>query len=162
MITKPITCAHHGAYLIPFGAALFLLVSCIPYRDIEVNDVTVDNIVMQGTKMILDFSANVHNPNRAFTLHSAEGDIHLGKQLFATAQLIQSISIPARSEDRFSGQLQLNIKDLIAALQLGFDAKSWELESFLFSGEMKVKSALMKKRFSYINVPLNHLVNIPK
>jgi len=138
---------------------LSLFSSCASYRDIEVKDLTVDNIIMQGSKIIVDFSATVRNPNRAFVLQSAEGELSNGKQLFASAQMLRTISVPAKSEQRCSGQLELTILNLLSAFQMGLDYRSWDLSSFLFTGEMKVKSGSVKKKFEYKEVPVGQLIN---
>ena len=160
MLTTHATCERYRARLVPFIAGLILMVSCAPYRDIEVTDFTVDNFVPQGAKVVINFSATVNNPNRAFVIHSAGGDLSLGQQPFAVAELMRAIPVPAHTQERCSGQLQLTIKDLMAAFQLGFDAKSWDLDSFLFTGDLLVKSAWVKKKFKYKEIPLNQLVNM--
>jgi len=148
--------------LVPLIAAIILMASCAPYRDIEVKDFTVDNIVPQGSKIVVNFSATVNNPNRAFVIHSAEGDLNRGEQPFASAQLMQAIHVAAHSRERCSGQLQLAVKDLIAAFQMGFDAKSWDVDSFLFTGDFQVKSAWFKKKFKFKEVPVSRLVDMIK
>lgn len=142
-----------------FFAGILLLDACAPFRHIEVKDFVVDNVMVQGQRILIDFSATVNNPNRSFVIHSAGGDIHLGERPFAVAQLLQAIAVPARAQERCSGQLQLTIKDLFAALQLGLDYKSWDWDAFLFSGGFQVKSAWMKKNFNYREVPLSQLMN---
>ena len=141
-----------------FFAGLFLLTSCFAYRDIEVSDFKVDNINMMGTKIVLDFSVTVTNPNRAFVITSSEGDLNLSQQPFAAGQLVQPISVAAKSEQRCSGQLQLTIKDLMAALQMGFESKSWDLSSFIFTGDLKIRSAWVKKTIRLHEVPLTQLI----
>ena len=157
MITALSNAKRFCLYLIFVGVVFF--VSCAPYRDIEVKDFSIDNIAMQGSRIVLDFSATVNNPNRSFVLDRAGGDLSIGEHPFAAAILMQAVRVAARSEERCAGQLQLTIKDLMAALQMGFDTKSWDLDSFLFSGDVQVKSAGMKKKFKYNNVPLNRLIN---
>jgi len=136
-----------------------VVASCAPYRDIEVKDITIDNYYMQGSKVTLDFSATVNNPNRAFMLSAAAGELNIGTQPFASAQLLQAIQVPAKSEQRCSGQLQITINDLVTALQMGFNAKSWDLSSMLFTGDLQVRSAWFKKKFRYNEVPLSQVVN---
>jgi hypothetical protein len=146
--------------LTALSVALFLLASCAPYREIEVKDLTIDNISMQGSKIMMDFSALVSNPNRAFVLSSAQGELNIEERPFATAQLVKAIQVPAKTEQRCSGQLQLSIKDLVAALQLGFDAKGWDMSSFICTGDMQVRSAWMKKKLKYKEVPLSQIITL--
>jgi LEA14-like dessication related protein len=145
--------------LMPVAVGLILLASCAPYRDIEVNDFTIDHVSMQGSRILINFSAMVNNPNRAFVLHSAGGDLNLGEKAFANAELLKSIIIPAKSNERCSGQLQLTIQDLMAALQMGLDAKSWDLNALIFNGDLQVRAAWLKKKFRYNNVPLAQLIH---
>ena len=145
--------------LIVLLAGLFLLSSCFSYRDIEVKDFTINNVSMQGTKILVDFSATVYNPNRVMVIQQAAGDFIRGGQAFAAAQLMQPITLMAKSEQRYSGALQFTLKSLMAALQLGADYKSWEMNSFLFTGDMYVKFGGVKKKFSFKEMPLNQLIN---
>ncbi|MCL2502549.1 MAG: hypothetical protein FWE30_00770 [Bacteroidales bacterium] len=140
-------------------AGLFLLTSCFSYRDIEVKDFNIDNVSMQGTRIVADFSATVHNPNRGFVIQSAEGVFNRGQQPFATAQLLQALTVAGRSEQRCSGQLELTLQDLFAALQMGIDYRTWDISSFLFTGDMRIKSACIKKTFSYKDTPLTQIIN---
>ena len=140
-------------------SGLFLLSSCFSYRDLEVKDFAVDNVSMQGTKIVVDFSAMVINPNRAFVIQSAEGKLNRGVQPFADVQLLQPIGVAAKSEQRCFGQMQLAFKDLFALLQMGADYTSWDMNSFLFTGDMKIKSGSVKKKFAYKEIPLKQLVN---
>ena len=138
---------------------LFLLSSCSSYRDIEVKDFTIDDFSMQGSNILIDFSAMVNNPSRAFVIQGAAGDLNRGQQPFASAQLMDAISVVGKSEQRYSGQLQLTVKDLMALFRMGTDSNSWDLNSFLFTGDMRIKSAGIKKTFKYRDTPLNQLLN---
>ena len=138
---------------------VFLLSSCSSYRDIEVKDFTIDDFSMQGSNILIDFSAMVHNPGRAFTLQRAEGEFNHGQHPFATAQLMDAISVVGKSERRYSGQMQLTVKDLMALFRMGADSNSWDLNAFLFTGDMRIKSAGIKKTFKYRDTPLNQLLN---
>ena len=140
-------------------AGLFLLTSCISFRDIDVKDIAIDNLTMQGSKIVIDFSAMVHNPNRAFVIQSAEGDINRNQQHFAAAQLMQPIAIAAKCEQQYSGQIQLSLQSLLAMLQIGSDFTSLDMSSFLFTGNVQIKSACIKKKFTYREMPLNQLIN---
>jgi len=140
-------------------AGLFLLTSCLSFRDIEVKDFTINNVSMQGTKIVADFSAMVNNPNRAFVIQSAGGDLSQGEEAFAHGQLLQPLTIPGKSEQLCSGQLQITIQDLFTALRMGADYRSWDVESFLFTGDVHVRAAWAKKRFSYKNMPISQLIN---
>jgi len=137
---------------------LFLLSACVSYQDIEVKDFSIDNFSMQGTKILVDISAVVFNPNRAFVIQEAGGELNRGQQPFATAQLLEAITIGAKSEQRYSGQLQLTVKDMMALFQMGTNAQSWD-NSLLFTGDMRIKSGMVKKKFSYKEMPLNQLLN---
>ena len=145
-----------------FGMLLggvFLLNSCFSYRDIEVKDFSIDDYSMQGFTILLNFSATVLNPNRAFAIQEAGGDINQGSQPFATAQLVEAIRIVGKSEQRYSGQLQLTIKDLMSIFRMGTNADSWELNSFFFTGDLCIKASGIKKTFKYKDIPLNQLLN---
>lgn len=159
MFTTLFDYRHSRFRLILLFSAFFFFFSCAPYHDIEVKDWNIDKVSMQGSKIIVDFSAVVKNPNRAFVLHSASGDLHLGEKPFAEAQLIQPITIFGKSEERCSGGLKLNVTDLIAAFQMGIDYKTWDYGSFLFTGDFQIKSAWFKRKFKYNKVPLNQLIN---
>jgi len=141
------------------SAGLFLLSSCISFHDIDVKDINLDNVTMQGSKIVLDFSAMVHNPNRTIVIQSAEGDFSRAQQHFAAVQLLQPITIAAKSEQRCSGQMQLSLKNLFAALQMGADSSSWDLSSLLFTGDVQVKSGLIKKKYKYKEIPVTQLLN---
>ncbi|MCL1973250.1 MAG: hypothetical protein FWG54_00355, partial [Bacteroidetes bacterium] len=52
---------------------VFLLSSCFSYRDIVVKDFSLDDFSMQGSTILIDFSAMVNNPNRAFVIQGAAG-----------------------------------------------------------------------------------------
>ena len=140
-------------------AAFFLFASCVSFRDIEVKDITFDNIEMQGSKIVVAISATIHNPNRAFVIQSAEGDINREQQRFAAMQLLQPITIASKSEMRYSGQLQLTISNILVLMQMGADYRSWDLSSFLFTGDMMVKSGSIKKRLQYKEIPLDRLAD---
>ncbi|MCL2727369.1 MAG: hypothetical protein FWD56_03205 [Bacteroidales bacterium] len=140
-------------------AGFFLLTSCLSFRDIEVKDFTINNVTMQGTKIVADFSAMVNNPNRTFVIQSAGGDLSQGEQAFAHGQLTQSLTIPGKTDQLCSGQLQITIQDLLTALRMGTDYRSWDVESFLFSGDVHVRATWFKKKFSYKKMPINQLIN---
>jgi hypothetical protein len=140
-------------------AALFLLASCVSYRNIEVKDFEVNNVTMQGTKILIDFSATVQNPNRTIVVQQAEGEVGRGQQSFAAVQLLEAITIAAKSEQRCSGKLQLTLHDLLAALQIGADYRSWEMSSFLFTGDVQVKAGGLKKKYKYTNAPVSQIIN---
>ena len=141
-----------------FFAAFLLCTSCFSSRDIEIKDFVVDNVSMQGSKIIVDFSAVVHNPNRAIVIQHAAGEFSRAQKSFAAMQLLQTITIPAKSKERCSGQIQLTLKDLFSALQMGADYKSWDMSSFLFTGNVRVKSGWLKKKYTYKEMPLSRMI----
>jgi hypothetical protein len=143
-------------------AAVYLFTSCVSFRDIEVKDITFDQIDMQGSKIVVAISATIHNPNRSFVISSAEGDINREQQRFATMQLLQPITISSKSEQRYSGQLMLTFSNILVLMQMGADYTSWDMGSFLFSGDMVVKSGSIKKRLQYKEIPLDRLMNTLK
>jgi len=140
-------------------AGLCVVTSCFSYRDIEVKDVAVDNFTMQGSKFLIDFSATVHNPNRAFVIQSAEGELSRNQKLFGAAQLLQSIVVPGKTEERCSGQIQLSIYDYMAALQVGTNFKSLDMSQFLFTGDVRIKTGCVKKKFKAKEMPLGQLID---
>jgi len=140
-------------------AGLSLFTSCISFKNIEVREMNIDNFAMQGSKILVDFSATVHNPNRAFLIQTAQGELNRGQHPFAVAELMQPIAVKGKSEQRYSGQLQLTVRDLLALFQMGTDSRSWNIDSFLFTGDLQVKSGCIKKKFTYSNVSLAQLIN---
>ena len=140
-------------------AGLSLLASCISFRDIEVKNLNVDNVALQGTKVVIDFSATVSNPNRSFILTAAEGELFRALQPFGSARLLHPITLQAKSEQLYSGQLEITIKDLLAALQIGTNFSTLDFNTFLFSGQIDIRSAWIKKKFKYKEIPLTHLIN---
>lgn len=145
--------------LIALCAGLFLFTSCFTFRDIEVKDFSIDNISMQGKTIVADFSATVHNPNRTFVIQSVTGDLSRQQAPFASAYLAKPLTILGKSEHSCSGQLVVSIQDLLAALQLGANYKSWDVSSFLFTGDVLVRAAWMKKRLTYKDMPLDQFIN---
>ena len=140
-------------------AGFFLLTSCISYHDIEVKNLKVDHVALQGAKVVVDFSATVNNPNRALVLTAAEGELSRGLQPFGSARLLQPITLAAKSEHPCSGQLEITLTDLLAALQIGTNFSSLDFNTFLFSGFINVRSSWVKKKFQYKDTPLTHLIN---
>jgi len=114
---------------------------------------------MQGSKIIVDFSAMVNNPNRAFVIHQAEGQLNRDQKPFSAAHLLQAIVVPGKSEQRCSGQIQLTILDLMGAFQMGADYRSWDMDPFLFTGDIQIRAAWIKKKFKYNDIPLSQLIN---
>ncbi|MDR2585997.1 MAG: LEA type 2 family protein [Prevotellaceae bacterium] len=143
-------------FIVPI-TALFALTSCFSFKDIELKDFSIDKVTPYGTKIIIDFSAEVDNPNRGFVIQSVAGDLNRNQKPFGAIQLMQAINVPGKTEERCSGQLQFNVSDIMSLFQMGGDINSLDLSSILFTGDVQVRAAWLKKKFKYNNISLDQI-----
>ena len=136
-----------------------LLTSCFSHQDVEIKDIKVTNFSLKGSQVELGFSAELYNPNRAFVIKGAEGLIRRGNSSFATATLVEPILLAARADQTCSGKIVLTIHDFMAALAMGMDYKSWDLDAFLCNGHIQLQAAWLKKKVKFENITLKQLID---
>ena len=136
-----------------------MLTSCFSYQDVEIKDIAVTSFSLKGSQLELGFKAELHNPNRAFVIKQAEGLLNRGNSPFATARLAEPILVAARSEQSCSGKILLTVNDFMAALAMGADYKSWDLDAFLCDGYVQLQAAWVKKKIKFENVTLKQIIN---
>ncbi len=136
------------------------LSSCSNLKSIEATDAEVESFkLVSVSKAQVVLNVEIDNPSgKTFTIKSLDGELLKDGTVFADVVLLNQPVVPGRAITKVPVNLEITLKDPLAALAMGLNYKSLDISQFAVNATAVVKGGGLKPKIELENVPAKNIV----
>lgn len=144
------------------SAAVMLLTGCTDYRQVRVEEVSLDSFRFKGTSSaVITLEVKVDNPTaRTISVESVDAVLLREGKEFVRFTLQEAVHAAPGTESDVLLPVNASVLDPVAIITAGLNFSSWNLEDYVIDGRMTMcADGKMRKTVRLREVPLKDIVN---
>ena len=145
-----------------YALTMLAFLSCADFDDVHIN-VNPENVKInsvKGSRFKLNIPVEIDNPtSKKLVLKKTNINVLKNGYSFAKLELNERIEIPAKTQEKYTIELNGKIVDQMTAIFSNFSFKNTQSEIYTFNGFVKAGTTALSKKIKFKNVDFETLIN---